>query len=93
MRLIYIMLSVSLIVLLIPVSGYSKSLTPELFLEIETEILDSDMKEHSINRIIRKHGVTVNQYNRYKKKIEREPRLKAKLGKLRMKMYSDLYSE
>lgn len=93
MRLFYAILSIILIFLCVPVSGNAKSLTPELFIEIETEILNSDMKEQTVNHIIRKHGVSVDHYNRYEKKIERNPRLKAELGKLRMKMYSDLYSE
>ncbi len=93
MRLLYAALSITLILQILPVSVDAKSLTPELFLEIETEILNSDMKEQTVNRIIRKHGVSVDQYNRYEKKIEHNPELKGTLGKLRMKMYSDLYSE
>ncbi|MFW5771002.1 MAG: hypothetical protein ACOCX9_06165 [Spirochaetota bacterium] len=73
--------------------GEAKKITPQLFLKIETRILESDMKEETRNRIIRNHDVSVDQYNRYQKKIENDPKLKGKLGKLRMKMYSDLYTE
>jgi len=93
MRLVVPFLSVIFFSLFSPLHGEAKNITPQLYLKIETRILESDMKEETRNLIIRKHGVSVDQYNRYQKKIENDPQLKARLGKLRMKMYSDLYTE
>jgi hypothetical protein len=93
MRLIVLILSSILFIHIVPVAGDATKITPRLFLKIETKILESDMKEETRNRIIRNHGLSVEQYNRYQKKVDTDPKLKAKLGKLRMKMYSDLYSE
>ncbi len=93
MRLLVPIFSIIFFSFFSPLDGEAKNITPQLYLKIETRILESDMKEETRNRIIRKHGVSIDQYNRYQKKIENDPQLKAKLGKLRMKMYSDLYTE
>ncbi len=93
MRIFILIMSIILVTFIAQLDCKAKNITPQLFLQIETRILESDMKEETRNRIIRKHGVSVDQYNRYQKKIENDPQLKAKLGKLRMKMYSDLYTE
>ena len=93
MRIFILILSIIIVTSFAQFDVEAKNITPQLYLQIETRILESDMKEETRNGIIRKHGVTVDQYNRYQKKIENDPQLKAKLGKLRMKMYSDLYTE
>jgi len=93
MRVLIFILSIILVTSFAQLDVEAKNITPQLYLKIETRIFESDMKEDTRNRIIRKHGVSVDQYNRYQKKIESDPQLKAKLGKLRMKMYSDLYTE
>lgn len=93
MRIFILIMSIILVTSFSQLDCEAKNITPQLYLKIETRILESDMKEETRNRIIRNHGVSVDQYNRYQKKIENDPQLKARLGKLRMKMYSDLYTE
>lgn len=64
----------------------AKELTPELFLQIENEVLSSDLTPEAKEAIAEKNGITLQQYTDYEKQIETSEELKAKVGEARLKM-------
>ena len=67
----------------------NKELTPDLFIQIENEILKTDMTPESMEKIVEKFGVTLKQYKDYEGRLETEPGLKEKIGEIRLNMHKD----
>lgn len=66
-----------------------KEMTPELFLQIQNEVLASDLTQASKEAISQKYGFTLQQYTDYEKLVETDEELKAKLGEARLKIEKD----
>jgi hypothetical protein len=62
-----------------------KEMTPEDFITIENEILNTDLTPDSKEAIAKKYNYTLKQYEDYSQKVEKDPALKAKVGDVRLK--------
>ncbi|MCP4135488.1 MAG: hypothetical protein GY754_31255 [bacterium] len=62
-----------------------KEMTPEDFMKIDDEVIATDQKPDSVEKITKQYGYTLKQYNDFKEKMEKDPKLKEKLGDLRLK--------
>lgn len=83
--------SVISVVLIIALSVISckkemKVMTPEDFLKIENEVLNSDLTPESKEKISEKFGYTLKQYEEFEKRVEAEPELKKEVGEARLNM-------
>ncbi len=67
------------------VSCKPKTMTPEDFIKIENEVLNTDLKPESKEAIAKKYGFTLQQYSEFEQKVESDPDLKAKVGEIRLK--------
>ncbi len=65
----------------------NKELTPDLFIQIENEILKTDLTPTSVEKIVENYGVTLKQFRDYEEKVETEPGLKEKIGEIRLNMH------
>jgi len=75
-----IMIAIALVI-----TGCKKTtITPKLFVTIQNEILDSDMQQATKESIVKKYGITLQQYEEYEKQVESDPQLKAEVGKERL---------
>jgi len=74
------------IALFLPVSCKKPTITPNLFVTIQNEILESDMQQSTKESIVSKYGITLQEYEEYEKKVESDPELKAQVGKERLNL-------
>ncbi len=79
-----ILAGVAILALLIACTPSAKKITPELFLQIENEILNTDLTPESKEKIVKKYNITLKQYEEYAQKVESDPALKAKMGEVRL---------
>lgn len=78
-------IAVIMIVIALVITGCKKTtITPKLFVTIQNEILDSDMQQTTKESIVKKYGITLQQYEEYEKQVESDPQLKAEVGKERL---------
>lgn len=78
-------IAVIIVAIALVLTGCKKTtITPELFVTIQNEILDSDMQQSTKESIVAKYGITLQQYEEYEKKVESDPELKALVGKERL---------
>jgi hypothetical protein len=61
-----------------------KTMTPEDFLKIDTEILSTDLTLESKESVAKKYGYTLKQYNDYEEQVEKDATLKTKIGEIRL---------
>ena len=59
-----------------------KALTPEDFLKIQIEYLNSDLKPESKEAIAKKFGYTLKAFTDFEEKVEKDPILKKQIGEL-----------
>jgi len=79
-HIVILMIAIALVI-----TGCKKTtITPKLFVTIQNEILDSDMQQATKESIVKKYGITLQQYEEYEKKVESDPELKALVGKERL---------
>ena len=79
-HIVILMIAIALVI-----TGCKKTtITPKLFVIIQNEILDSDMQQATKESIVKKYGITLQQYEEYEKKVESDPELKALVGKERL---------
>lgn len=79
-HILILMIAVTLVI-----TGCKKTtITPKLFVNIQNEILDSDMQQATKESIVKKYGITLHQYEEYEKQVESDPELKALVGKERL---------
>ena len=77
--------AVIMIAIALVITGCTKTtITPKLFVTIQNEILDSDMQQTTKEDIVKKYGITLQQYEEYEKQVESDPELKALVGKERL---------
>ncbi len=62
-----------------------KEMTLEVFFEIQNEILNTDLTPESKEKILKKYGYTLEEYNELDEKVKRDPKLREKLGEIKMK--------
>ncbi|GAB4220681.1 MAG: hypothetical protein GYA16_08840 [Spirochaetes bacterium] len=78
-------IAVIMIAIALVITGCKKTtITPKLFVTIQNEILDSDMQQTTKEDIVKKYGITLQQYEEYEKQVESDPELKALVGKERL---------
>ncbi len=78
-------IAVIMIAIALVITGCKKTtMTPKLFVTIQNEILDSDMQQATKESIVKKYGITLQQYEEYEKQVESDPELKALVGKERL---------
>ncbi|MEW6525609.1 MAG: hypothetical protein AB1444_02960 [Spirochaetota bacterium] len=78
-------IAVIMIAIALVITGCKKTtITPKLFVTIQNEILDSDMQQATKESIVKKYGITLQQYEEYEKQVESDPQLKAEVGKERL---------
>jgi hypothetical protein len=63
----------------------SKDLTPEVFLQIENEILGTDLTPEAKETVVKKYNFTLPEFEAYSQKVESDPVLKAKVGEVRLR--------
>jgi hypothetical protein len=63
-----------------------KTMTPEDFLKIDTEILSTDLTLESKEAVAKKYGYTFKQYNDYEELVEKDAALKTKIGEIRLNL-------
>ena len=63
----------------------TKGMTPEDFINIQTEYFAGDQTEESKEIISKKYGFSAKQYNEFEEKVESDADLKTKVGKIRLK--------
>jgi hypothetical protein len=81
----YIALLISLSLVLVLACSKTKSMTPEDFINIQTEYFASDQTDESKEIISKKYGFSAKQYNDFEEKVESDTELKTKVGKIRLK--------
>jgi len=54
------------------------------YIKIENEIIESDMKPETQKKIIEDNGYTMAQFEDFEEKVENDPKLKEKLGELKL---------
>lgn len=59
-----------------------KEMTPEDFLKIETEYLNSDLKIETKEAIAKKYGYTIKAFTDFEEKVDNDPALKKQIGEL-----------
>lgn len=62
-----------------------KEMTPEMFITIENEILNTDLTPDSKEAVAKKYNFTLKQFEDYSQKVDKDPALKAKVGDVRLK--------
>lgn len=62
-----------------------KVMTMEDYVKIDMEIATTDMKPESKEKIVKKYGYTLEQYDKYARKVEADPKLIEKRGELMLK--------
>jgi hypothetical protein len=63
----------------------TKSMSPEDFINIQTEFFASDQTDESKEIIAKKYGYSAKQYNDFEEKVESDADLKTQVGKIRLK--------
>jgi hypothetical protein len=61
-----------------------KVMTPEDFLKIENEYLNSDLRLESKEAIAKKYGYTLKTYTDFEEKVDKDPGLKKTVGEVRL---------
>jgi hypothetical protein len=59
-----------------------KAMTPEDFLKIEIEYINSDQSIGAKETIAKKYGYTLKAYTDFEEKVDKDPNLKKSLGEL-----------
>ncbi len=59
-----------------------KAMTMEDYVKIDMEITSTDMKPESKEKVVKKYGYTLEQFDAYAKKVEADPKLIEKRGEL-----------
>jgi|GEM_PF-835350 len=62
-----------------------KDMTLKDFAKIENEILDTDMKDSTKEKIAKKYGYTLKQYSEMEEKVSKDVKLQEEIGNIRMK--------
>jgi len=62
----------------------TKTMTPELFIEIENKILNTDLTPEAKEAVVKEYNVTLKQYEEFSQKVDEDPALKAKVGEVRL---------
>lgn len=76
---------VTISVIAISCKPKGKTMVMEDFVKIDLEIASSDQKPEKKKAIAEKYGYTIDQYNEFAKKIEKDPKLLEKRGELMLK--------
>ena len=63
-----------------------KNITLEDFLTIQNEILKTDLTPESMEKVVKKYGYTVEQYEQFDGKVKTDTKLQEKWGEIRLKM-------
>jgi hypothetical protein len=63
----------------------TRSMSPEDFINIQTEYFAGDQTEESKETIAKKYGYSAKQYNDFEEKVESDSDLKTEVGKIRLK--------
>ena len=61
-----------------------KTMTPEDFLKIENEYLNTDLPIESKEAVAKKYGYTLKDYTDFEDKLEKDPSIKKKIGEIRL---------
>ncbi len=62
-----------------------KAMTMEDYVKIDIEMTSTDMKPESKEKVVKKYGYTLDQFNEFAKKVEADPKLIEKRGELMLK--------
>ncbi len=65
--------------------GCKKDMSLQTYAKIDLEVASSDQKPKTIDEIAKKYGASLKQYQEMTKKIEKDKKLKQKLGEIRLK--------
>jgi hypothetical protein len=86
MRFVTIILAVALVAVCSVSCKMKKELTLEDYAKIETEINlpNPDLDKARVEEVAKKYGYTFDQYKELFDKVEKDPKLKEKLGELRL---------
>ena len=61
-----------------------KEMTVQDFAKIDIEITGTDQKPESIEKVAQKYGYTLEQYQNFAEKVEKDQSLQDKLGEIRL---------
>jgi hypothetical protein len=70
------------VIFVVSCSMSEKAMTPEDFLKIEVEYINSDQSVGAKEAIAKKYGYTLKGYTDFEEKVEKDPNLKKTLGEL-----------
>lgn len=62
-----------------------KEMNLEDFFVIQNEILSTDLTPESKEKIVKKYGYTLKEYDELDEKVLRDPKLREKLGEIKLK--------
>lgn len=62
-----------------------KEMSLEDFFEVQNEILSTDLTPASKEKVLKKYGYTLKEYDELDAKIMRDPKLREKLGEIKLK--------
>ncbi|MBN2041756.1 MAG: hypothetical protein JW864_17095 [Spirochaetes bacterium] len=63
-----------------------KVMTPEDFIKIENEVLNTDLTPESKEKIAEKYGFTLKQFEEFEERVEMDPELKKKVGEAQLNL-------
>jgi hypothetical protein len=84
MRLLSI-LTILIMITLLVFSCKPKEMNIQDFSTIENEILKTDLTPASKEKILKKYGYTLKQYDDFDERVKKDPKLREDLGALRLK--------
>jgi len=83
----YIHLAVAVMILsavMLTAQCTKREMTAEDFLRIEDEVNTTDLTPASKERIAKKHGFSLNQYQRFEERVKSDQKLQEQLGAIRL---------
>lgn len=63
----------------------SREMTPQDFLKIEDEIATTDLTPEAKEKVAKKYGYTLGQYQSFEEKVRSDKKLQEELGEIRLK--------
>jgi len=59
-------------------------ITPEIFIQMENDVLKTDLTPKATEEVADKYGFTLKQYRDYESLVESDMKLKEKIGEIRL---------
>lgn len=80
----YACVMVAVMGLMLSCNKAPKDMTPEDFLKIDNEILNTDLTPEAKEAVTKKYDYSLKQFEDFAQRVEKDPELKAKIGEMRL---------